>query len=247
MHSLLGPLLRLCAPSVRLCACSVQRWIPPVYSPSWLDSHSTAPPFHPAMHKANDLVPEYRFWNRKSRNHLLHETATIDPATGRYPTSRPLGAVDDPDSKLYAFKYKTAEQPFAHDLGKLIALDTSVFFATGDPIAATEQGLVNMGLSASEPYSWVETDTYQMLNHQVGDPDAALECADCHGATDRMDLQGELGYALKGPQSVVCFQCHGEKEDKPFTTLHDKHVKDKGYDCSWCHDFSRPERNLNLP
>jgi len=214
---------------------------------TWLDSHSTAPPFHPAMLTANDLAPEYRFWNRTSRNYLLHEVATIDPATGRYPTSRPLGDIDDPSSKLYPFKYKTAEQPFAHDQGKLIALDTAVFFATGDAIAATEAGLVNMGLSSTEPYSWVETDTYQMLNHEVSESGVALTCTQCHGSTARMDLQGELGYALKGPRNVVCYQCHGNKGDKSFTELHDKHVKDKRYDCSWCHDFSRPERGLRMP
>ena len=214
---------------------------------TWLTTHSTAPPFHPALYKDNDLVPEYRFWNRKSSNYLLHDSAVIDPVTGRYPTSRPLGDVADDQAKLYAFKYKTAEQPFAHDQSKLIALDTSVFFATGDPIAATEQGLVNMGLSENEPYSWVETDTFQMLNHQVSTSGAALECNDCHGSTQRMDLQGELGYALKGPKSQVCYQCHGSKEDKSFTELHNKHVKDKRYDCSWCHSFSRPERGLRTP
>jgi len=214
---------------------------------TWLTTHSTAPPFHPALSKDNDLIPEYRFWNRKSSNYLLHDAAVIDPMTGRYPTSRPLGDVADNQAKLYAFKYKTAEQPFAHDQSKLIALDTSVFFATGDPIAATEQGLVNMGLSENEPYSWVETDTFQMLNHQVSTSGAALECNDCHGSTQRMDLQGELGYALKGPQSQVCYQCHGSKEDKSFTELHNKHVKDKRYDCSWCHSFSRPERGLRTP
>ena len=214
---------------------------------TWLTTHSTAAPFHPAMQKENDLTPEYRFWNRKSSNYLLHDTAVIDPATGRYPTSRPIGDVADAQAKLFPFKYKTAEQPFAENEQKLIALDTSVFFATGDPIAATEQGLVNMGLSASEPYSWVETDTFQMLNHQVSSSDAALECNDCHGSTGRMDLQGELGYALKGPKSQVCFQCHGSKEDKSFTEIHNKHVKDKRYDCSWCHSFSRPERGLRMP
>jgi len=214
---------------------------------TWLETHSTAPPFHPALSTDNDLIPAYRFWNRKSANYLLHDTAVMDPATGRYPTSRPLGDVADPQAKLYAFKYKTAEQPFAHDLDKLIAIDTSVFFATGDPIAATEQGLVNMGLDANEPYSWVETDTFQMLNHQVSVSDAALGCNDCHGSTARMDLQGELGYALKGPQSQVCTQCHGQKENKSFTEIHNKHVKDKRYDCSWCHSFSRPERGLRMP
>jgi len=129
----------------------------------------------------------------------------------------------------------------------LIALDTSVFFATGDAAAATEQGLENMGLPAEESYSWVETDTYQMLNHQVSPSGQALECNDCHGSSARMGLQGDLGYALKDTTSVLCTQCHGHKSSKGFTENHDKHVKDKKYDCSWCHEFSRPERGLRMP
>jgi hypothetical protein len=29
-----------------------------------------------------------------------------------------------------------------------------------------------------------------------------------------------------------------------FTKVHEKHVQDKGRDCSVCHTFSRPERGL---
>jgi hypothetical protein len=211
---------------------------------TWLDTHSTEAPFHPAAEKANNLIPSYRFWNRRNRNYLLHEVAEVDPATGRYPTSRPIGHVTDSDSKLYAFKYKTAQQPITNSTRQLIALDTSVFFAGGDPAAATEQGLVNMGLSAAEPYSWIETDTYQMLNHQVSPDGSALRCNDCHGSNARIDLQNDFGYGLRGEESAICFQCHGAEEEKSFEEIHDKHVKDKGFDCSWCHGFGRPERSL---
>jgi len=215
---------------------------------TWLDTHATQPPFHPAAEKLNDLVPEYRFWNRRNRNYLLGDLATIDPETNRYPTSRPLGSVDDDQSKLYAFKFKTAHQPVT--LGPeptLIALDTAVFFATADAAAATEAGLVNMGLPAGTPYAWIETDTFQMLNHEVSPSEQALQCADCHGSNARMDLQGALGYAPKDELSVLCVQCHGWKSPKGFVENHDKHVKDKRRDCSWCHGFSRPERGLQLP
>jgi hypothetical protein len=30
----------------------------------------------------------------------------------------------------------------------------------------------------------------------------------------------------------------------PFEEMHDKHVSDEDFDCSWCHGFSRPERPL---
>jgi len=119
-----------------------------------------------------------------------------------------------------------------------------VFFATADPAAAVAKGLKNMGMSETSPWEWVQTDTFQLLNHQVSPSEQALQCANCHGTTTRMDLKGKLGYQLKAAQSTVCFQCHGPKDNKPFQTIHDKHVTDKGYDCSWCHTFSRPERGL---
>ena len=212
---------------------------------TWLSSHSSSAPYHPAADKLNDIKPVYRFWNGASKSYLLGETAAIDPVTGRYPTSRPIGHVSNPDAKLYAFKYKTAEQPITNDSSHLIALATDVFFATGDAQAATEQGLANMGLPTSTPYSWIETDTLQMLNHQVGDEDAALGCDDCHGTNNgRIDLTQDHGYEMRGSTSAVCEQCHGPEPMPSFQELHNKHVSDEGFDCSWCHGFSRPERAL---
>jgi hypothetical protein len=59
-----------------------------------------------------------------------------------------------------------------------------------------------------------------------------------------MDLKGELGYQLKAPESRVCTQCHGREEKESFSAIHEEHVREKKYDCSHCHTFSRPERNL---
>ena len=54
-----------------------------------------------------------------------------------------------------------------------------------------------------------------------------------------------LGYTLKADQSTLCVQCHDRKESQmDYRKIHDKHVKDKGFDCSRCHTFSRPERGL---
>ena len=212
---------------------------------TWKYSEASVPPLHPASTKANNLMPKYRFWNGKSDNYLLGDVAKFDAAAGTYPTSRPVGSVQD--GKLYPFKYKTAEQPMTSGSKQLIALDTKVFFATADPAAAVRQGLINMGLGESTLWEWVQTDTFQLLSHQVSPSEQALQCVNCHGTTSRMDLEGQLGYQLKASQSTVCTQCHGSKEAKPFQTLHDKHVKDKRYDCSWCHTFTRPERGLRIP
>jgi len=204
-------------------------------------------PGHPYTEKQSDLTPIYAFWNRMSDNALLGDDAsrTYDEKFGTYPTSRPAGDVNDGGSKLYPFKYKTAIQPKTIDDNRLIALDTFEYLkVSGDVETAIQNGLVNMNYPANTPYEWVKTDTYQLLNHGINPDSQALQCADCHGTTAQMDLQGELGYQLKSTKGTVCAQCHGRKENRDFFELHNKHVKDKKLECSNCHTFSRPERRL---
>jgi hypothetical protein len=213
---------------------------------TWLSTHSSAAPYHPAGTTANDLVPRYAFWNGYSNVGLLYDTPALDPATGAYPTARPVGGINDSASKLYPFKYKTAEQPYATNRGQLVAIDTSVFFATASPAQATEQGLVNMGYGSSEPYSWVKTDTYQLIAHTVPPASAVLGCTSCHENTSQMSLPA-LGYVKKADWSVTCVQCHAIRTWKGYASGHDTHVTRKKYDCSWCHGFTRPERGLCKP
>ena len=215
----------------------------------WRTHHDGSPadasalPGHPLTEKMANLTPVYKFWNRKSDNALLGDDAgrTYNGNTDTWPTSTPLGSVAD--GKLYPFKYKTAMQPKTRTDHRLIALNTFEYLKrTGDVDTAIQQGLTAMGYPANEPYDWVLTDTYGLLNHGINPASDALTCADCHGGIDRMDLQGDLGYQLKADKSSVCSQCHGQKENKSFAVIHEKHVKDKKYDCSSCHSFSRPER-----
>jgi len=58
-----------------------------------------------------------------------------------------------------------------------------------------------------------------------------------------MDLQGKLGYAPKKPESDLCNDCHSLRSAS-FSTIHSVHVDSRHYDCTWCHNFTRPERGL---
>ena len=213
---------------------------------TWTESHLNNGKYHPAITLQNDLKPVYKFWRKYSWGYNLYDLTDLDPITGNYAISRPLGGINDVDSKLYPFKYKTAEQPMAIAQNRLIALDTSVYFRTGDPIASVESGLVNMGYPSNEPFTWVIADEYLMINHEVPPANQVLQCTNCHGSTTQMNLPA-LGYQLKAPQQTVCTQCHGTEEPASFNKIHHKHVKDKHYDCSWCHNFTRPERGLTTP
>lgn len=215
----------------------------------WQQPHPIASgAIHPQPTMAGNLLPSYRWWNGLSTSYLLFDQAVTDPDTGNIPTSRPLGSVDDNRAKLYPFKYKTALQPLATVPNQLIALDTSVYFSTGDHAAATAAGLVNMGYSSASQVAWVTTDTYQLITHEVAPQTSALGCADCHDSNSRMNLVEELGYELKGPKNQVCTQCHGSEDDKDdpaYLWVHAEHVTSENIDCSLCHTFSRPERGLS--
>jgi hypothetical protein len=201
--------------------------------------------YEPLPTKANDLMPKYAFWNGTSWGNNLTNVAVIDPVTGYYKISRPNGAINDAaGTKLYPFKYKTAQQPLDTTNGQLIALNTATFFATGNYNQAVLDGLANMGRTG-DAWKTVTTDEYQVLNHQI--PPASgnvLACADCHKNTTRMNLPA-MGYTVKGALTTICAQCHGSKSNPGFQSVHDRHVKGYGYDCSFCHNFSRAtERGL---
>ncbi len=205
----------------------------------------TAHPGHPYTEKAANLMPTYRFWNRTSDNALLGDDAsrTYDAGRDTWPTSIPMGDVTD--GRIFPFKYKTAMQPKTVADNRLIALDTYEYLkVSGDITAAIEQGLTAMGYPAHEPYEWILTDTHQLINHGINPASHALQCNDCHGSIDRMDLQGEMGYQLKAERTTVCTQCHGNEGQKGFRAIHNIHVDDEKYDCNRCHLFSRPERGL---
>lgn len=209
----------------------------------WQESHLTASrQYHPFMTMRNDLTPVYRFWNGTSAVTRLGDPAVKD-ANGLYPVSYPKGGINDTTSKLYPFKYKTARQPLNTLRNVLIGLDTAVYFAKGNMYDAVQSGFVNMGFTTGEPYQMVTTYEYQALNHQVGPATSALTCVNCHGGTAKIKL-ASLGYTLKANQSTLCVSCHEHEDLLSFTKVHEKHVDGKKFDCSHCHNFSRPERGL---
>jgi hypothetical protein len=115
---------------------------------------------------------------------------------------------------------------------------------TGKFEEAAGRGVQFMGLEG--PYSWVQTRAEQLITHGVEPKDNALGCDSCHNGGAQMNLK-TLGYTLKGPSAEVCTQCHGPESMPSFSKLHEKHVDSERRDCSWCHTFTRPERNLTMP
>jgi mono/diheme cytochrome c family protein len=204
--------------------------------------------YEPTVVKKNNLKPVYAFFDGTSWVYDLNDPSVLDSATGAYKISRPNGGINTANTKIYPFKYKTSTQPRHTASGKLIALNTSVYFKTADVAGSITSGLTNMGLNAADAYTMVKTDEYQMLNHTVSPKASALACTACHGTTSvpatNMNLKS-MGYVLKAAESTVCSQCHGVESNPGFSSVHSRHVANYKYDCSFCHNFSRAaERGL---
>lgn len=209
----------------------------------------------PEEERATNVVPSYRWFDLTSNVYLLGQSP-VQNADGEYVFGAPRGSVSSSGAKIYPMKEHRSVAARHDGTGQMIPHSTEVFFRTGDFAQAVAAGAADVGLAG--PYTVVGVHTFQTINHGVESADRALACSACHADTSgggdersveppRMDLVGALGYGLKGPMQTVCSVCHEPETPEGFVEMHDKHVGDKGYDCVWCHNFSRPERGLDRP
>jgi len=237
--------------------------VPTEVSRDWENPHFSAAACNgrggwlPEEIKQGDLTPTYAWFDGTSEVYYLGETVMdnvptkiLGDGSEAYVLGMPNGDVASADAKLYPMKEHLSKLALNLETNILVPQSTFEFFRTGSFAAAVQAGLEQTaGMSPSDSYEVVQVHTYQTINHGVEVASNALECGACHssysGGPLRMDLQGELGYTLKGPESQVCTQCHGNKENKGFFKVHDIHVRGKRKDCSVCHSFSRPERGLS--
>ena len=196
--------------------------------------------------KALNVKPDYLFWNGSSTIYSLGDPIDPDP-NGMYTLARAAGSIND--GKIYPIKEHTAWQPRSIVTGQMVQYDVLWNFMTGFFEQAAQRGLLFMGLqpfdnNGNKTYQWVNARAEQLITHGVEPASNALTCNNCHNGGTQMDLSS-MGYELKGPQSQVCTQCHENENNPGFNSVHKKHVADKNYDCSNCHNFTRPERGLN--
>jgi len=208
--------------------------------------------------KQGNLTPSYEWFDGTSQVYVLGESLddylpmkTLSDGTQAYTIGKPNGSVSSIGAKIYPMKEHLSRMAINDSTNQLIAHSTFEFFRTGDFDAAVQSALEQTGQSGAS-YHIAQVHTFQTISHGVESTGAALECGDCHndsrlsGGPQRMNLQEDLGYELKGTVRQVCSQCHGYESPSGFVRDHDRHVRDKRYDCSSCHNFSRPERGLRI-
>jgi hypothetical protein len=205
--------------------------------------------YEPYHTKRIDVIPEYKFFNGISYFYEFGSPA-VPSESGRILMSSPEGTINDPGTKIHAFKHHLATQPIDPSSGRLLPLKIGIFFQTGDIDTAIERGTEAVGWDY-EGHGFAATERYMGLFHEVAPKQEALSCNDCHNGGNRLDFEA-LGYTPRETynRKELCASCHKDQSNKwkpfeRFKKIHEKHVGDKKYDCSACHDFSSANQTEN--
>jgi len=192
--------------------------------------------WEPHMLMQSNVTPVYRFFNGRSRFYKFG-TPAVPQDNGRVLMAGPLGSRMEPGATITAMKRHEGNQPIDPVTKYLLPLKIGIYFQTGDLATAVTKGVAEVGWP-NNGYAFAETERYLGVYHEVAPASQALTCSSCHGGT-RLDFKA-LGYAPLAARNGVplCSSCHGAKSGS-FTTIHEKHVTDKGYDCSTCHTFTK--------
>ncbi len=212
-------------------------WTAPVWNPAGCEGQGA---YIGHEVRGANVVPEYRFWNKTSwvydRNGF--DGLTADLIDGGLAMSYPLGGMAD--GKLYPFKIHVSTNPIDTSSGKT-SFDVLQMFMTGCYDQAATSGLAYIGESGS--YSWTQNKAFQLITHGVAPKTTANNCTKCHSGiidTSTVSKLDKLGYKTPKPTSDLCNDCHSLKTNNDYYWVHDYHVRNKGYNCSRCHSFSRP-------
>ncbi len=125
--------------------------------------------------------PTYRFFNG---------TGTQD--------IQPIGSINDPKSKITAFKPLTTIAPRDAKTKKLLFQNLAVLFKTGSVDQALAQGFKQMKQEYSGAWEPTSLTGYFILSHDITKA-KALNCADCHSDKDYIGFS-KLGYS---PEQVT--------------------------------------------
>ncbi len=149
--------------------------------------------------EAENVIPSYRWYNGAMKYVRAGDKLK---AEGVIIINKPLGGPEDPKSKIYPFKVHRGKQPFDPVNNIFITpklfgpKGSGAFWAEHNWEKSAKAGMEYAGFPFSGKITFVETETYWPINHEVAPREKALSCGECHSRHSR--LAGITGIYLPG-------------------------------------------------
>jgi hypothetical protein len=141
--------------------------------------------YGPANKMANNLKPEYHWWNRMMR---------VPP--------EPVGSIDDPQSKIYPWKRSTYTVISDAVTDQVVFIKGGVYSVTGDAGAAAKRGAADAKQTYSGQWKGIAETMVFSLNHQIAPKSEAVKCNDCHSPAGIINFKA-LGYGDQQIQTLT--------------------------------------------
>ena len=158
--------------------------------------------------------PEYAWFNGKVERYLLGDTLK---SLDQVKITAPIGSYNDPQSKIHPFKVMRGIQPADPKTRKLLAphlFGKGGYWDSLDWDKSFKSGMESSGLTYSGEYTWIKTEMYWLVNHEVTPKTMALSCATCHSS-----FKEALSNSLFSQTVRTCNRCHQDDRDINFKEL----------------------------
>ncbi len=188
-----------------------------------------------AMTWGKNVKPEYAWFNGAMKTMTVKDT--IDPARV-VAVTQPMGACDDPNSRIFPFKVHRGKQPYDKIHKSLLApllSGSDGYWTTLDWQRALSKGMAAMAVPYSGEFDFVPTTYVFPTTHMVAPKENVVACNQCHvrqdgrlanitgvymPGRDRIGMLDTLGWvAVIGALIGVCIHglgrifTNGRKED----------------------------------
>ncbi|MFZ1983610.1 MAG: tetrathionate reductase family octaheme c-type cytochrome [Desulfatitalea sp.] len=133
-----------------------------------------------AMTWGKNIQPEYAWFNGAMNTLTVKDS--IDPAQV-VAVSQPMGAPDDPNSRIFPFKVHRGKQPYDKIHKNLLApmlSGSDGYWATLDWPRALSKGMAFMDVPYSGEFDFVSTTYVFPTTHMVAPKENGVACTQCH-------------------------------------------------------------------
>lgn len=150
-----------------------------------------------------NVTPIYAWYNGAMKYTTMKDTL---PASRPVEINQPLGDYNDPEARIFPFKYFQGRQVYDAETNRFVISKlfgpkgSGAYWSDYNWQKSVEVGMAESGEKFSGKIDFVDTAMYWPVTHMVAPKENSLQCAACHARNGR--LASVAGFYLPGRDRV---------------------------------------------